>query len=101
MVPGVEIQLGSEKYTLPPLPLIHMGSIRKLLAGGSTLEDDDYVNSLVNALHLSLQRNYPEVQREVVAANLDMVNYKHCLTAFMEANNLTPKGEASGENPAS
>jgi len=102
-VQGEVITLGSEEYVLPPLPLIKMSSIKRLMSGGDFTEDEEYVGSLVDAIYWSLKRNYPQMDRETVELNLDMANFQAVMDAFMKTNKMTPKAgaPATGEATAS
>jgi hypothetical protein len=90
-VNGEEIQLGNEKYVLPPLPLIRMASVKRLMSGGDFMGDDEYVQSLINAIYWSLLRNYPTLDRAVVENGLDMTNFQPIMNAFMSVNGFANK----------
>ena len=97
-VDGIEVKLAGEAYTLPPLPLAKMPKIKKLMEGGDLT--DEFVGCLVDAIHWSLQRNYPDLAREIVETNVDMLNWKEILDAFMETNGFAQRpgaGAQSGE----
>lgn len=98
-VDGVEITLNGEKYTLPPLPLVRMPKIKAIMEGGDM--SDEFVDTFADAIHWSLLRNHPDLDRGVVADNLDMTNWKDVLAAFMKVNGFEPNKEnqPSGEAP--
>jgi hypothetical protein len=100
-VKGQKITLLETEYILPPLPLTYMDDIQPLLDGGTT-QNKAYVGALISAVHLSLLRNYPDMNRSVVADNLDMTNYADIVNAFMVTNKFTASSEVkSGELKAS
>jgi hypothetical protein len=90
-VNGEEIQIGNEKYVLAPLPLIKMASVKRLMSGGDFMGDDEYVQSLINAIYWSLLRNYPTLDRAVVENGLDMTNFQPIMNAFMSVNGFANK----------
>jgi len=96
-IEGEEITLGAEKYILPPVPLVKMASISRVMGGGDFFADDAYTQSLVNAIHVSLVRNYPELPVEVVSDNLDMANFRDILETFMVVNKFQTKAVSAGE----
>lgn len=100
-VAGEKIVLAGTEYVMPPLPLVKMSSVKKLMDGGDFMSDEGYVEAMVNAVHFSLQRNYPDVERTVVSDNLDMTNFKKILDAFMTVNGFAKKEVESGEATAS
>lgn len=89
-VDGINIKLDGVEYVLPPLPLAKMPKIKKLMEGGDM--SDEFVGTLIDAIHWSLQRNYPELKREEVESAVDMKNWKEVLNAFMEVNGFAPAG---------
>lgn len=100
-VAGEPIALNGVTYILPPLPLVKMAKVGKLMQGGNFMEDEAYVGSLVDAIHWSLQRNYgKDFQREIVEENLDMNNFQSVMNAFMQVNGFQKK-PGQGEAQAS
>jgi len=98
MILGKKIILGNEEYTLPPLPLVHMHLIGKLQNGGDPSSDPAYAEGLVEVIHKSLLRNYPDLERATVSDNLDMLNYRELMESFMAVNGFTTaKVQQSGE----
>ena len=96
-ITGEEIIINDEKFLLPPLPLVKLAKIGKLMQGGNTFEDEEYVVAIIDAIFWSLQRNYPEVERQMIEDNLDITNFQTILDAFMSVNKLIQKGEELGE----
>ena len=99
-VDGVTIKLDGVEYTLPPLPLAKMPKIKTLMEGGDM--SDEFVGTLIDAIHWSLGRNYPALKREEVESSVDMLNWKEVLNAFMVVNGFAPvEGAPSlGEAPS-
>ena len=100
-VVGENIELSGETFVLPPIPLVRMAGIKKLLSGGDFTEDPEYVGNLIDAIYWSLLRNYPELDRKTVEDGVDMVNIKELLDAFMLTNGLSTKADQPGEVKAS
>lgn len=93
-IDGGKITLAGKEYTLPPLPLAKMPKIKQLMEGGEMTEE--FVGALVDAIHWSLQRNYPVMKREVVESNVDMLNWKAVMDVFMTVNGFAPKKGEEG-----
>lgn len=96
-VDGKIIKLGGIEYVLPPLPLIKMSKVSLLMQGGDIMREGDYVNNLIDALLWSLQRNYKDLEKEIVSENLDMSNFKTIMDIFMEVNGFKTPEVQSGE----
>ena len=65
--------------------------MKTLMEGGDMT--DEFVGTLIDAIHWSLQRNYPELKREDVESAVDMLNWKEVLNAFMTVNGFAAAGE--------
>ena len=98
-IDGSLIVLGQQEYILPPLPLVKMAKVSRLMSGGNVLQEE-YVDSLVDALWWSLKRNYKDLDRQAVEDNLDSLNFKQVLEAFMQVNGFE-NGKEPGEAAAS
>ena len=96
-IDGEVITLAKIEYILPPLPLRHMSKIKRLMSGGDITTDEEYANSLIDALWYSLNRNYPGIDRSVVEDNLDMTNFEQIVKAFMLVNKFASKDSEQGE----
>lgn len=96
-VDGLEIQLGKLNYILPPIPVIRMTKIGYLFEAGSD-DQEQYIETLIKAVHWSLLRNYPEMEYSFVENNIDTVNMPSIMKAFLEVNMLQrTDGQVSGE----
>jgi len=96
-VEGFDILLGGKLYCLPPIPLVKVAKVARMLHGGNVIQDELYVESLVDAIFWSLERNYPDIVRADVADNLDMVNFKSVLEAFMMINGFVQNEAGEGQ----
>ena len=75
---GVDIELGGQKYVLPPLPIKAFSKgdatekIRRIQADFKKMQGDDFaiaaetVADLVSLVTMALQRNYPGVDEQTV-----------------------------------
>jgi hypothetical protein len=81
MIPGNEIELGGEVYTLPPLSL---GDVERHQARVKAGEDSP-ATLIVDAVHAALKRNYPDLDRAVVADNLDIATMGHFMNLVMDS----------------
>lgn len=102
-VKGEVITLEGTDYVLPPLPLKRIPDVKVLMTGGDPFSDPAYIDALINALHWSLLRNYPEMPRTLLEESLDMTNYSRILNAFMVTNGFVaaPTDAVLGEAQAS
>lgn len=94
-VDGVKIVLSGKEYVLPPLTFSKMPKINALMEGGTM--SPEFVETLINAIHWSLQRNYPTLLREEVDSSVDILNWKVVLDAFMSVNGFSATGNPPGE----
>lgn len=101
MVEGKEITLGTDKYILPPIPLAglsKLGDRLSLIGAGFTLEA---VDAMIDGVWLSLLRNYPDIPRDVVEMNIDLLNQEGIFQAWVSVNRLDKRKEpVTGEIPA-
>lgn len=97
MTPGTKIILGGTEYIMPPIPLEGLAEIGDRLnqLGGAITPIS--AATLIDSIFLSLKRNYPEIKREEVSANIDFINFQATLDAFVSVNKLEPKANALGE----
>jgi hypothetical protein len=100
-VKGISMVLGDgATYVVPPLNLFSLELLQDRLqtfAGGL---DKDSVSLIVDATHMALQRNYPDVSRETVSQLLDVANMLEVMAALMDVSGLARKAAeaAQGED---
>ena len=93
---GVEIELGGQTYTVPPLSLGQLERHEDTIASLSHVEGDKMFASFYRALpfiHDAFSRNYPEMTREQLADLIDLANFNDVLQAVMNASGLKRAGE--------
>jgi hypothetical protein len=95
-VKGVEIEFANGlTLVVPPLSLAAVESFQdRLTAYSGGLSD---VTLVIDALHASLKRNYPEMTREEVAETVDIANMQQVMFAVMNVSGLVKKEDESGE----
>lgn len=104
LMPGVRIQLGTQKYLCPALCLddvqVYLPQIEAMQKGPMTPEKFDLVKECV---HAALIRNYPDLDIKVVGKGLDLRNFKEVLDAVMARSGLTEvepgEDQAAGASP--
>lgn len=112
-VPGVLFDFNGRQLVLAPL---NMGAMRQLLERSKTMSDAtslDSIDMVIDAVHASLKRNYPDITHDEVLNDLvDAANAEHLMPIIMNRSGLekvmndTPRkeaipGEALGSIPGS
>lgn len=87
MIDGVEIDLGTEKYILPPMALGDVEKHQKATKGTSEIP----VTLIIDAIHAALKRNYPELSRDVVAQGIDVASMNHYMSLTLDTSGLLRK----------
>lgn len=93
MVPGIDFDFGGgQVYTVPPLALGDLRRLQKQLAqvNGNAL-DEASINTILDAVHSALKRNYPELTAEAVEAMVDVSNMFEALACVMDAGGVKRK----------
>jgi len=105
MIPGREVEIGGEKYTLPPLNIASLRKHREFmnrarhLADGSVEAGVDEVLEMTEIVKESLKRNHPEANFAQIEEHLEIDKLTECFSAIMRVNG---SGPALGEKkPAS
>lgn len=100
-VDGVAIVLGGRNLTLPAIPLVAMPRAQPFFSGSADpMTDAGYQQALVDIVYLSLKRNYPDIEPQFVADNVDLANFTTLITAIMTANKLKAPEVDAGNDPA-
>jgi uncharacterized protein (DUF433 family) len=94
MIPGKDIKLGGETYTVPPLTLGALQRFQaKLTSYSGSLSAED-VQTVIDVATAALKRNYPDLTAEQVADMIDLGNIQEVFMAVMSVSGLVPTGEA-------
>ena len=95
---GTEIKLGGQSYTLPPLSL---GQIKRLRPKLDAMREspETAIDTMAEAIHMALSRNYPEMTREQVEDMVDTGNVLPLFRAVVTVSGMelrAPGGEKAG-----
>jgi hypothetical protein len=95
---GVIVRLGGTDYTVPPLALgalkTCLPKLNAVMAAGSALTPE-LVDGFLDVVMAALRRNYPELQRETIEAEVDLGNMGDVMLAVTGASGLAPKNGVS------
>jgi len=98
MIPGVEYDFGGGRvYTIAPLSLGALETLQDRLDQLHTLSSIDpvAVKTVVDATHMALRRNYPDITREEVAELLDVSNIGDVLQCLLDAAGVRRKAQVA------
>jgi hypothetical protein len=95
-VQGQPVTIHGATYILPPMPLVKLPMVKRLMQGGDIFQDAQYIDCFVDAIYWSLLRNYPDFQRDTFVNHLDMTNYAALMEAFTVANGFKKPSTDSG-----
>lgn len=96
--PGIPVTLGGDVFIIPPLSLNALRQLQPALAKFTGGVDDESIVTVIDAAHASLARNYPTMDKNMVADLIDVGNMKDIMEAVMDVSGLKRK---AGEQPAS
>jgi hypothetical protein len=102
-VPGIPLVLGGRTYVVPPLSL---GSLRRLQDRLTAISTADAlapatVDTVIEAAHAALRRNYPALTADDLAELVDVGNMHDVISCVLDVSGLKRKeGEASKNAPA-
>lgn len=103
MIPGVELDFGGGRvYLVPPLSLGALEVLQERLIALPTLSATDLVavRTVIEATHVALRRNYPEITREEVAEMVDVSNMGDVYECLMDVAGVKRKSQQRGNAPA-
>ncbi|AOA58276.1 hypothetical protein [Acinetobacter larvae] len=90
---GNEKVIAGHKLVFAPLPLGAIEKYQDQLSSASVP-----ITTIIDVAHISLKRNYPDIQREFIADEiLDMANMEEVLGLIINSSGLTHNGEKTGE----
>ncbi len=90
---GNEKTIAGQTLIFAPLPLGAIEKYQDQLASNNVP-----IASVIDLAHISLKRNYPDIQRELVANEIvDMANMEEVLGLITSTSGLTHTGEKTGE----
>jgi hypothetical protein len=94
MVKGVSLELGDgNAYVLPPLTLgaleILQDKLNTNYSGGAL--DPEYIKTVIDAAHLALRRNYPDITRDQVKEIIGLENMEVVFKAVLDVSGMFRK----------
>lgn len=100
---GQPIDLGDRSFVVPPLAL---GAVKDLLprlqkiTTGGGLPSADDMDTMVDAAHAAIARNYPEVTREELLELIDLGNIRPVFRMIMGISGFEPSSAGTEGNGA-
>ena len=93
LIDGVMVRIAGQNYLLPPLNLKQIKKYAPVLEG--LRPDLTSIDAIVDVVHASMSRNYPDITKEQLEEMLDLGNVKVVLEAVTSASGLVvaPQGE--------
>lgn len=100
---GILFELGGKTWVLPPITLGKLEQLQdrlgKLTKAGAL--GPESVKTMLDAVHASMQRNYPEITREEVGELVDVGCMQEVFEAVMDVSGLKRKQmEAAAQGEA-
>jgi len=92
IVPGVELSFGGVTRVVPPLNLGALAQLQERI-GKVRGFDVESINTVIDAVHAALKRNYRGVTRAFVEENLDTSNMFSVMNSLMNVSGLTPRAK--------
>lgn len=93
MIKGVSLELGDgNTYVLPPLTLGALEILQdKLNASYAGALDPEYIKTVIDAAHLALRRNYPDLTRDQVKEIIGLENMEMVFKAVLDVSGMFRK----------
>lgn len=95
MIEGVQIELGGETFTVPPLTFRAVREHIDAIAGMTTGVplSAEQIDRSVALILAAMRRNYPDMTQATLEERLDMANIKIVLPAILGASGFKRVGE--------
>lgn len=103
MIPGVWFDFGGgRKYLVPPLTLGALELYQQRLGQLATqsVTDPVAVATIIDAAHIAMRRNYPDLTREQVGELIDLGNMLDLYTVLMDVSGALRREQESGNRQA-
>ena len=88
---GIPIVMDGEVYVVPPLSLGAMEQMQERLDDFEGGTDPKSIRTVIDATHEALKRNYPNIERDFIAENLDLGNMDEFMRAVMDVSGMNRK----------
>jgi hypothetical protein len=93
MIPGVEIEMGGQKWQVPPLTLGQLRRLQSKIADLASADSLRIMDAICEIVATALSRNYPDMNPEKVADLIDLSNRDRVVNAVMGGSGFVA-GEA-------
>lgn len=90
-IKGIALELGGVDFVVPPMTLGALELLQERIEVFTGGFDKGSVATVIDCLHASLKRNYPETTREDAADLVDMANMGEVMQAVMDASGMHRK----------
>jgi hypothetical protein len=97
MIQGIKMKLGGAVYVVPPLSLGAIELMQERLSSFQAGANLEAVSTVIDALHSSLRRNYPDITREQVSEMVDLGSMLEVMEAVMDVSGLRRKAQEAQE----
>lgn len=100
MIPGVNISMGGNDWTVPPLTLGQLRRLKDKIQAMTEIEHDargitsEQIDSIAEIVATALSRNYPDMTAERVLELIDVGNARAVISAVLTGSGWQP-GEAA------
>lgn len=89
---GIPFNFDGRTLIIPPLSLGAMEQLQgRLETMGERSITPEYIGTVVDSVHAALQRNYPDMTREEVAALLDLENMQEVMACVFDVGGVKRK----------
>lgn len=96
-VPGIPVFLSGVDYVMPPLSLNSVKQLKPKLEAFKGTDDQEDIDTVIDAAHAALKRNYPALTREEVGDLVDLGNMQEVMEACMDVSGFKRKQLEAGE----
>ena len=96
LIPGIEKDFGGGRvYVIPPLSLGALELLQDRMAELPSLTSTDpaAIKTIIDATHMALKRNYPELTREEVGELVDVGNTGEVYECLMDVAGIKRKAQ--------
>lgn len=90
-IPGIKLNLGGEELIVPPLNLKALRVLQGKLENYAGGTDSESIETVIEAMHAALSRNYPEMTRDQVEEIIGLENMEEAMQAVMDVSGLLRK----------
>ncbi|MEM5789350.1 MAG: hypothetical protein AAGU11_18720 [Syntrophobacteraceae bacterium] len=97
MLEGIPIEIGGEKYIVPPMGLAGLKRTNEIRKKFDQLSEDEQLDAMIGIVHAALVRNYPDLILEDIHERIhahEVEALASVLPDLMRKSGLTPRGEA-------